>query len=208
MLILQAQMRSKLLILLIISCGDSLAEESPLGLLEARLLSSPLTFEFQINSSGAVVSDIKGRFHYCEDRLTIDVDGQLFAEPVRLRMRADGMSLSLNGTSMPMPGHLREAVMIGFVRLGLLHNIIRLSGNLIPDHGEGGVRDWVDIPVVGQNRDLVFFDIFVSNTKAAHAELRLDDKHLPRSRHQTMYFGGDEMLVTENYAVMTLSCQL
>jgi hypothetical protein len=201
-------MKSKLLIILIIVCGDSSAEESPLVLLETQLLSSPLTFEFQINSSGAVVSDIKGRFHYCEDELTIDVDGELFAEPVRLKMRADRERLSLNDTSMPMPDHLHEAIIVGFVRMGLLHNIIRLSGNLIPDHGEGGVRDWVDIPVVGQNSDFLFFDIFVSNTKAAHAELKLDDEHLPISRHQTMYFGGDEMLVTENYALMTLSCPL
>jgi hypothetical protein len=85
-----------------------------------------------------VLSDIKGRFHYCEDELTIDVDGELFAEPVRLKMRADRERLSLNDTSMPMPDHLHEAIIVGFVRMGLLHNIIRLSGNLIPDHGEGG----------------------------------------------------------------------
>lgn len=200
-------MRSKLLILLIIVCGNSVAEESPLAILEAQLSSTSLTFEFQINSTGAVVSDINGRFHYCEDKLTIDVDGELFAEPVRLKMRADRERLSLNDISMPMPEHLHEAIIIGFVRMGLLHNIIRLSGNLIPDHGEGGVRDWVNIPVVGQNSSLMFFDVFVSNTKAAHAELTLDEERLPILRRQTMYFGGDEMLVTENYTQMTLSCQ-
>jgi hypothetical protein len=98
-------MRRKLLLLLIIVCGSSVAEESPLVILEAQLLSSPLAFEFQINSSGAVVSDIKGSFHYCEDELTIEVDGELFAEPVRLKMRADSERLSLNDTSMPMPYH-------------------------------------------------------------------------------------------------------
>jgi len=200
-------MRSKLLVFLITVCGNSVAEESPLVLLEAQLLTSPLAFEFQINSTGAVVSDIKGRFHYCENELMIDVDGELFAEPVRLKMRADLERLSLNDTSMPMPDYLHEAIIIGFVRLGLLHNIIRLSGNLIPDHGEGGVRDWVQIPVVGQNSDLMFFDIFVSKSKAAHAELTLDEQGLPKFRRQTMYFGGDEMLVTENYALITLSCQ-
>ena len=200
-------MRSKLLILLTIICSDSVAEDSPLVSLELQLLTSPLSFEFQINSTGAVDSDIKGRFHYCEDKLTIDVDGELFAEPVRLKMRANRERLSLNDTSVPMPDHLHEAIIIGFVRMGLLHNIIRLSGNLIPDHGEGGVRDWVQIPVVGQNSDLVFFDIFVSKTKAAHAELTVDEQGLPKFRSQTMYFGGDEMLVTENYALMTLSCQ-
>ena len=129
-------MRRKLLLILIIVCGSSVAEESPLVILEAQLLSSPLAFEFQINSSGAVVSDIKGSFHYCEDELTIEVDGELFAEPVRLKMRADLERLSLNDT--PMPDHLHEAIIVGFVRMGLLHNIIRLSRNLIPDHGEGG----------------------------------------------------------------------
>lgn len=201
-------MRSKLLIILIIVSGNSLAEESPLAMLEAKLLSSPLSFEFQINSTGAVVSDITGRFRYCDDKLTLDVDGELFAEPVRLKMRAGRDGLSLNDTSMPMPAHLHEAIIIGFVRMGLLHNIIRLSGNLIPDHGEGDVRDWVQVPVIGRNRELLFFDIFVTGTKAAHAELVLDNEHLPKLRGQTMYFGGDEMSVMEKYAVMTLSCQL
>ena len=171
------------------------------------MLTSPLAFEFQINSTGAVVSDINGRFQYCEDKLTIDVDGELFVEPVRLNMQADHDRPALNDTSIPMPDYLHEAIVIGFVRTGLLHNIIRLSGNLIPDHGEGGVRNWVKIPVVGQNIDLMFFDIFVSKTKAAHAGLNVDEQGLPTFRLQTVYFGGDEMFVTENYMRMTLSCQ-
>ena len=94
-------------------CGNSVAEESPLVLLEAQLLNSPLAFEFQINSTVVVVSDINGRFQYCEDKLTIDVDGELFAEPVRLNMQADHDRLAVNDTSIPMPDYLHEAIVIG-----------------------------------------------------------------------------------------------
>jgi len=44
----------------------------------------------------------------------------------------------------PVPPEVREALVIGLTRMGILHNLARLVAGVPPDRASGGVRDWVE----------------------------------------------------------------
>tara|TARA_E500000331_G_C17219582_1_gene697437 strand:- start:608 stop:1441 length:834 start_codon:yes stop_codon:yes gene_type:complete len=117
---------------------------------------------FTINSEGAVDSNLSGRLQYCDSKFTLNVRGELFDNRVRLKMRSKDGEFFINDDLEEKPSHLEEALVVGFVRMGLLHNVIRFGGNLVPDHANGGVRNWVVVPVVGRNSNKMFFDIYLS----------------------------------------------
>jgi|TARA_B100002003_G_scaffold251911_1_gene298820 hypothetical protein len=54
----------------------------------------------------------------------------------------------------------------------------------------------------------IFFDIFVAGNRAGRADLVLSDKGLPMSRSQTVYFGSEEMKVSEVYSELSLTCDI
>ena len=197
-------MRCNLLIIIIFMPISSVAQETPLDAFEYKILSGA-DVKFTITSEGAVDSSLSGRLRYCDSKLTLDVRGELFDKRVRLKMRSEDGEFFINDDPEEEPSHLDEALVVGFVRMGLLHNVIRLGGNLVPDHADGGVRNWVEVPVVGRNSDKMFFDIHLSGKKAGRAELHLDESELPVERNQTMYFGGEEMKVVERYEIR-LTC--
>jgi hypothetical protein len=43
------------------------------------------------------------------------------------------------------PAGLTEALVLGFTRMGILHNLARLTRGAAPDHADGGVREWVEV---------------------------------------------------------------
>ena len=65
-----------------------------------------------------------------------------------LNLQSYDRDLILNSTRLSRPIHLEEAMIVGFVRMGLFHNIVRLSGGYCPDRAEGGIGDWINVPVV------------------------------------------------------------
>ncbi|MEM1044188.1 MAG: hypothetical protein AAGI91_16385 [Bacteroidota bacterium] len=136
---------------------------------------------------------------------------------VRLRAGNDAMRLS-RGDSLvaetERPPALREALALGFTRMGLLHNLARLTAAQPPDRAEGGVAQWVIVhgaawgtrrTIDGRAVQGLRFDLRVSGTEAGTATLWLDAATgLPVRRDQVVRFPDGTMTVTESYRSWSL----
>ncbi|MEE2735485.1 MAG: hypothetical protein VX513_00985 [Pseudomonadota bacterium] len=124
-----------------------------------------------------------------------------------LNLQSYGRDLILNSTRVSRPIHLEEAMIVGFVRMGLFYNIVRSSGGYGPDRAEGGIGDWTNIPVVVRSGNELIFDLFLVDRKASRTKLLLDSRELPIQREQTIYFGAEEIQVIERY-IIEMSCHV
>jgi hypothetical protein len=181
--------------------------------LEARLLETRAArASFRITAEGALAVTLDGVLVMAgEDGLSLDAAGTFGDRVVRLELRvADGVMTGSNGVdtfSDRAPAHVREAVLIGLARMGLLHNLARLVAAMPPDRAAGGVTDWVravDIgwvsPVEGSAGPGVRFRILVAGQDMGEAELWLDAARLPLRRDQTVRFPQGEMRVREEFS--------
>lgn len=186
--------------------------------MEQRLLDSDFLLAFEIVSSGAYEADFTGTV---EIRGPADVslraDGKFAGEQAAIRLHStDGAMSGGNGDAAfagPTPPAMRDALVLGFTRMGLLHNLAVMSAGTPPDRAAGGIRDWVQAgnlrpgqPAVieGVPAKTLHFDVLVDGAVAATATLWLRvDSGLPLRREQVVDFDGSEMRVVESYRSLT-----
>ena len=182
--------------------------------LEERLLvHRPLHLRFDITSSGAFVAELTGSLRLTEAGETqLDAEGTFGGNDVVLYLKSDGHTMSGGSGqqtfSSDQPDALHESLIIGITRMGLLHNLARLTGGAPPDRADGGVREWVEVqdvaidtsnetPVGGEP---LMFNIHVSGNVVADATLFVDQSSgMPVRRRQTVNFPGGSMDVVEEY---------
>lgn len=181
--------------------------------LEARLLDEPLRLRFRVSSEGAFSAAIEGALRIMPDSAELIGDGTFGGAPVSLQLVTADDSVRVRSPqrsfSEPAPPALREALVIGLVRMGVLHNLARLTGGALPDHAEGGVREWVELREVRRDTaageagtEALRFDIHVSGARMAEALLLVDtNTGLPVRREQVVSFPGGSMTVVEEYEV-------
>jgi len=198
--------------------GEVPAEIPPaqvLRLLEARLLDAArVRFEYEITSEGALTAQLDGEVVLDDGRrLELQASGPFGDSPAHVSLRSDGENLRGGPRARPFdittPPALREAVVVGLIRMGLLHNLARLIASAPPDHANGGVMAWVTVSEVerGAPREVdgvwavpLTFHITVDDVPSATATLWLaEETGLPVRRTQTVRFGDDEMRVVETY---------
>jgi hypothetical protein len=173
--------------------------------LESRLLArTALCLGFHITSEGAVLSDLRGVFELGPGGVTrLGADGSFAGGTIQLHLRAAegeyAYGNAATSTTAPVPPHLREALLIGMTRMGLLHNLAMLSGGAPPDRADGGVREWTTVSSVAEDADALTFDLTVSGEPAGVVRLQLDADGLPAQRWQTVMFPEGEMRVIERY---------
>ena len=198
-----------------VSCATP-APEAPdiaFNALEGRLLDAQVVrFAFRVTAEGAVSADIGGTLELgTGDAILLEGNGVFAGDSVDLLLKSDGGQVEFgNGagrkTAVPPP-ELREAVLIGLTRMGILHNLARLMANELPDHADGGVTDWVvaDSFAVDPGRDAaVSFDLFVAGRPSGSATLEISPAGLPLERHQTVNFPSGVMRVVETYSDVTV----
>ncbi len=180
--------------------------------LEARLLGAQmlsLTFEIVADSPGDVRTTVRGVVRVDADgRAALQAGGTVLGQVGEATLQCDGTTLQGRaGTArleLPCPPQLREAVVVGLVRMGLLHNVARAWSARAPDRADGGIQDWV---ALAQPRDAVLegkpggiaFDIAVDGQPVGEGALLLDDAGLPVLRTQTVHFPDGDMHVVERY---------
>jgi len=181
--------------------------------LEARLARADrVVFSFSTVSTGAFESTLDGRAVLCPDRLEVAADGRFGGEPASPHMRQHGGQLSGgNGErrfEMPAPAATGEALLVGWMRMGILHNLARLTAGQPPDHAEGGAAGWVTLhdsrwgkPGVRDGLAVrpLHFSIRVDGEDSGEATLWVGEDGLPVEREQTVRFPGGEMRVVERY---------
>lgn len=179
---------------------------------ESRLLSDPsVRVTSRIIASGAVAARVDVAVAMMAgNRLRFVATGEFAGQPVRLCYVSDGQTVR-NGDKLgeATPLELNRAAAIGWVRMGLLHNVAMLSAGKGPDRADGGVAEWVRAvspawapPRVSPaaNERVIEFDLEVDSQPAGRVTLTTDaTSGLPSSRSQVVQFPEGEMRVSEDY---------
>lgn len=185
-----------------------------LDALEERLLGDTgVEIPFRVTSEGAFQAELEGvLFLASGQRLRLECSGTYGDRAVEALLVSDGERLFrvLNGSTeeAPLPSHLREGLVLGLVRMGILHNLGRLLAGGFPDATDGSASAWVEAmdPVHGgadpevPTGVAVVFGIRVGGEPSGDATLWLDPvTEVPLLRRQVVRFPEGEMRVTERY---------
>lgn len=177
--------------------------------LEQRLLRARTArIDAVMIASGAVNAELSARLVLGEgQRARFDVEGTFEKRPVKTWFLCDGDTMHVRGEpgrgvrGAPCAAEIREAFVLGFVRMGLLHNAALIIGGEIPDHAHGNVHNWVRAE---RARSLepatdIAFDVVVKTEVMGDAVLSLDNQARPVKRTQTVSFEEGTMHVVETY---------
>jgi hypothetical protein len=191
--------------------------------LETRLLEAEsVRFVCELRSEGAFEADLEGEVVLGpEGRARMELNGSFGGEEMDLLLVSDGDTLTTRAGEtvgeIPTPPALREAIVLGLVRMGLLHNAARLTQAAPPDHADTGIGDWVLAKNVeafaveiGRGASVANrFEVHVGGRNTATATLHLSpETGLPLRREQTVAFEVGEMHVTERYIDVELDPEI
>ena len=204
------------LLLILLACGVKSPPANPASRfdeLESRLLAADtVRFAYSVRADGAVEAELAGNVSIVEGRIELSGAGHFAGQPVEVFVRGDEGHYEFGNRTtherLPTPGKLREALLIGFTRMGILHNLARLSGAAPPDHADGGVRQWVTADSIGidpADSASISFRLRVAGQTSGYASLEIDEAGLPVIRRQTVLFPSGEMRVEERYSAVTIS---
>ncbi|HWB77378.1 MAG TPA: hypothetical protein VG755_20565 [Nannocystaceae bacterium] len=178
--------------------------------LEQRLLAAErVQLTFDVTAHGVVEAQLRGILIVERGKVArIDVSGTFAGVSGDASMSADARVVKgTSGTKrfeVARPPELDAALLIGLVRMGVLHNVALLWGGRPPDHGEGGVAEWVTTndharAELDGGDDGIGFGITVEGQPVGDAKLVLDASGWPARREQTVRLPAGEMVVTERY---------
>lgn len=204
------------LILSILGCGRDTKHAAPppaspssrFEALESRLLTADtVQFSFHVTAEGAVEADLTGEANLTPTTTRLTATGTFAGQPVDLLLHRDGDAYEFGNANthnnLPAPPELKEALLLGLTRMGILHNLARLTGGAPPDHAYGDVRTWVTVDsltVAAADSAAIAFNLTVAGQPSGSASLQLDAAGLPVVRRQVVQFPSGEMRVEERYA--------
>lgn len=217
-----AQLSLYCMLMLALGCGPAEQPKSPpspvdpaaaFTALEDRLLEADtVRFDFHVRAQGALEIDLQGVLDIVRaDHIRLAASGEFAGRPADLLLLAEGEEMELgdktNRTSAARPTHLKEAIVVGLTRMGILHNLARLMEAGAPDHAEGGVGEWVTVDSFATAADeshALSFDLTVAGQRSGSARLKIDTEGRPSVRHQTVQFPSGEMRVVETYSAVKI----
>lgn len=187
------------------------------------ILADPATtvdIPFQVDATGAMEVGLSGRLALAgEGMALLEVRGTFGGQPLDARLVSDGSRLWWTGAgeAVPTPPGLREALALGFTRMGVLHNVARLSAGAAPDHAEGGVAEWVttapdtagSAPEPRRDRPSLARAVVVSGVPTGSFRLAfLPEGSVPVERRQAVSFPTGVMQVEERYPGVSVDAVL
>jgi hypothetical protein len=210
--------------LVFVGCGGEAAPppvEPSLEEVEALLAapSSSVHVPFEVEATGAMEAELTGDlFLGPEGAARLEARGSFAGREVDVRAVSDGERLIWSGAPgpVPTPEGLRDALVVGLTRMGILHNVARLTAGAPPDHMEGGVREWVVVspdtagaaPAPGLMGEGLARAIIVDGVPSGAFRLSFDETgRLPRIRRQGVDFPEGRMEVTERYPTVALQAR-
>lgn len=183
--------------------------------LEARLLDSEPLVTFDIESSPPFETALAGTLEVgARQRASMAFQGKFGDQAVDVALStADGDMTLRHGSAerlrQAIPPALKEGLVLGLTRMGLLHNMAMLVAARPPDGTDGQVRDWVQVTdlawadersIEGRRAVGIRFRILVRGAPAGEASLWVDaGTGLPMLREQRVDFAEGSMTVTERY---------
>ena len=194
--------------------GMSEDPEAAMAALESCLLDAAVVrFDTSAVAEGVVTANLSGSASWSDGAVDIAAGGTFVERPAELHLAlGNGKLTGGNGAhefESDVPPALREALVLGMTRMGILHNFARLAGAIPPDHADGGAGDWltyealrwgVGTEVDGQPARPLDFTVLVDGAPVAEARLWLRTSDgLPIRREQTVKFPQGDMNVVETY---------
>lgn len=196
----------------LMACGDSDFRSNPpdahLAEVEQALLAAEMTgVEFQIQAEGAFQADLQGELEMRgEGQVNLMATGSFGGQPVELYLEATDSAFTggQGGGGGPMfdrvpPAALKEALVLGMTRMGLLHNLARLVSGAPPDRADGGVGEWVQAVDPAWTEGGLTFQLQVDGQLTGEATLQFNQEGGLVGRSQVVRFPGGEMHVSEEY---------
>jgi hypothetical protein len=183
--------------------------------LEQRLLAAQrVQLTFEVSAHGVVEAELRGLLIVEPGKLArIDASGRFAGAKGEVSLAADArMVRGRSGErrfEIERPAELDTALLLGLVRMGVLHNLALLWAARPPDHGDGGMQQWV-ITTDHHAAEIgglaaVGFGVTVDGQPIGEAILQLDDAGWPVQREQTVRFPNGEMKVTERYEAVEIT---
>lgn len=178
---------------------------------------APVRIAFDVIAEGAVAADLTGTLLLgTSGEARVEAAGSFAGEQIDVTLISDGDRMFWTGgqDGVDTPPRLRDALGIGFTRMGVLHNLARLVGGAPPDHADGGVREWVTVAATddrammegapeGASAASVFRAMTVWGQPSGAFALEFEEG-LPTVRRQRVEFAQGIMRVTERYRVVDL----
>jgi hypothetical protein len=179
--------------------------------MEQALLATPnLALAAELKAEGALFASIDAKLRVSQAASELTIQGTFADQPVDTRLSATEDTLQVGqGRPVTRPAALQEALVLGLTRMGLMHNVARLTGSGLPDHAHGGLRTWLETKEhalgasgehEGRPARAISFAIFVEGKRSAEATLWLDPETLrPLERKTVVHFEQGDMHVLERY---------
>jgi hypothetical protein len=185
---------------------------SRFGELERRLTAADtVRFTYRVTAQGAVDADIAGEVTIDQAEFHVTGSGQFAGQDVEVFVRGDGDTYELGNQAtrdtLSTPVAMAEALLIGFTRMGILHNLARLTAAAPPDHADGGVREWVTVDAFATDPADpagLTFNLTVDGEPSGSASLEIGPTGLPVVRRQNVQVPTGEMRVEERYSGVTI----
>jgi hypothetical protein len=222
--------RSSLVLLLVLggcrSAGSAALPDDAaraLAQVEATLLGAQSVRCFsELTAEGALSADLKSEHQLLPDgRTRVRVRGAIAGRAVDVRLESDGRTMELSGAGAGQAQE-REAApdlfagqILGFTRMGWMHNAAQLAGGGLPEGVDGNVREWVEARDVrfGDEFELngvparpLLFDVWVGGALGAQAVLWVSlEGGLPLLRLQRVQLPGGEVRVSEYYPMLEIN---
>ena len=185
---------------------------------EAAVVEGDRTVRFSVQATGAVEAKVQGLLIVRDQEASLQANGSFAGQPFEVSLRADAQRMRGGAEGGPQfdvatGSHLRDALMIGLVRMGILHNVAIILGGRPPDRADGGVREWVRADSArlevgeGMTRPdeistdhVVSFELVVADQPSGTASVWFDERSgLPVARQQIVTFPEGQMQVRERY---------
>lgn len=185
--------------------------------LEDRMMNrGPVGFRWEVKSTDPFPAKLRGtlRFEY-RNVLHLEGEGTLKDAPFVPALQSNDERMEggtrTKGFDVETPVELRRSIVVGFIRMGILHNVVRVGNGLPPDHADGGVDTWVTLENLraeapplpdGPATRKILFDLSVQGQRAGSGTLEVAiATGWPIRRTQTVNFAAGQMEVEETYQV-------
>lgn len=197
--------------------------ERALAQVEATLLGAESVRCFtELTAEGALAADLRSEHQLLSDgRTHVRVRGAIAGRAVDVLFASDGTTMGLSGAGAGQAQE-REAApdlfagqILGFTRMGWLHNAAQIAGGRSPEGVDGQVREWVEARNVrfGDEFELngvparpLLFDVWVGGSLGAQAVLWVSlESGLPLLRLQRVQLPGGEVRVSEYYEMLEIN---
>lgn len=205
------------------SSSPAVSTEAPGGPslepLERRLLAAhSLKIHARIASDGVVPSHFEGTLLLGEgQQVRLAMQGDLGSRPTDLTLFCDGKTMRGGSKEkpfeLPAPPGLREALVIAFTRMGLLHDLALLSEGRAPAQVDGTVREGIQAVGVtkgagesirGRMTEHWRWNLVVQGGSTSPEDVWMDGAGVPIRRRLVVHFPEGDMHVGEEYDEVTM----